>query len=287
MSATIVFLSQDSMEGYVSDDDLAIPSLNAHGIAVETISWRRDVDWSGFDAVIVRTPWDYMQAPDAFLATLDRIDSATRLANPAAVMRWNLDKRYLDELAGKGVAVVPTEFGDALNASTFDGLLQQYADGAVVKPVISAGSKNTFALKPPIDEATRAAVLAAHADSHYMWQPFVRSVVEEGEYSLFYFNGEFSHCIVKKPKSGDFRVQEEFGGDIVSIPATADQLTAAANVLASIDEPLLYARVDLVRAPDDKWWLIELEIIEPSLYLRTDAGAPARFADAIATWLKV
>ena len=286
MSKRVVFLSQDSMEGYVCDDDQALDAFAARGLEVETISWRAEVDWSQFDAVIVRSPWDYMNAPEQFLDALDRIAGQTRLANSAGIMRWNLDKRYLGELRDQGVAVVPTEYGESLTEARFDALLAAYPEGAVIKPVISAGSKNTFALKPPIDDTTRAAVLKAHASDVFMWQPFVRSVVEEGEYSLFFFSGQFSHCIVKRPKSGDFRVQEEFGGQIVATEATADQLQVAESVLAAIPESLLYARVDLVRGPADEWWLIELEIIEPSLYLRCDAMAPERFADATAAWLQ-
>ncbi|MEL7024370.1 MAG: hypothetical protein AAGL69_11540 [Pseudomonadota bacterium] len=285
MGKRVVFLSQDSMENHVCDDDLALDAFAARGLNVETISWRSDAVWSEFDAVIVRSPWDYMKAPQQFLDTLDRIADSTRLANSVQVMRWNLDKRYLGELRDQGVAVVPTEYGESLTEQRLDELLGEYPEGAVIKPVISAGSMNTFALQPPISAATRAKVLNAHANSVYMWQPFVRSVVEEGEYSLFYFSGQFSHCIVKRPKSGDFRVQEEFGGQIVATEATADQLQVAESVLAAIPESLLYARVDLVRGPADEWWLIELEIIEPSLYLRCDAMAPERFADATAAWL--
>ncbi len=285
MGKRVVFLSQDSMDGFVSDDALAIQPFADQGLEVETVSWRADVDWSVYDAVIVRTPWDYMHAPDAFLTTIDRISDATRLANPAALMRWNLDKRYLSELKEQGVPVVPTEYGTALTADRLDALLSDYPDGAVIKPVISAGSKDTFALKPPVDAQTRQQVLEAHRESAYMWQPFVRSVVEEGEYSLFFFSGAFSHCIVKRPKQGDFRVQEEFGGDIVAIEATPEQLGVAQKVLGALPETLLYARVDLVRGQQDEWWLIELEIIEPSLYLRTDEAAPARFARAAAAWL--
>ncbi|MEL6214986.1 MAG: hypothetical protein AAFQ99_04840 [Pseudomonadota bacterium] len=285
MGKRVVFLSQDSMDGFVSDDALAIEPFADQGLEVETVSWRADVDWSVYDAVIVRTPWDYMHAPDAFLAMIDRISDATRLANPAALMRWNLDKRYLSELKEQGVPVVPTEYGTALTADRLNALLSAFPAGAVIKPVISAGSKDTFALKPPIDAHTRQQVLEAHRESAYMWQPFVRSVVEEGEYSLFFFSGAFSHCIVKRPKQGDFRVQEEFGGEIVAIEATPEQLAVARKVLNALPETLLYARVDLVRGEQDEWWLIELEIIEPSLYLRTDEAAATRFARAAAAWL--
>lgn len=283
--ARVVFLSQDDMAGYVCDDDVAVPECAALGIEVDTVSWRAEADWSGYDAVIVRSTWDYQRAPDAFLAALARIDAATRLANPLELMRWNLDKRYLGELAGKGVPVVPTEFGEALDRDRLAALLAAASAECVIKPAISAGAERTFRVLPDADAAYRDDIVAAHAASAWMWQPFLPQIVDPGEYSLFYFNGAFSHAIIKTPKPGDFRVQEEFGGDIRRIEAPPAMRAAADTVLAALDHDTLYARVDLVDDGAGGYWLIELELIEPSLYLRKDAAAPARFARAVSEWL--
>ena len=283
--ARVAFLSQDDLAGYVCDDDVAIPDCAALGIEVDTVSWRADARWSDYDAVIVRSTWDYQRAPAAFLEALARIDTATRLANPRELMRWNLDKRDLGELAARGVPVVPTEFGEGLDRERLDAMLSAATAECVIKPAISAGAERTFRVRPDAGEADRGEIVAAHAATAWMWQPFLPQVVDPGEYSLFYFNGAFSHAIVKTPKPGDFRVQEEWGGDIRRIEATEAMHAAAAAVLAALDDDTLYARVDLVDDGAGGYWLIELELIEPSLYLRKDAGAPARFARAVRDWL--
>lgn len=283
--ARVAFLSQDSMEGYVCDDDVAIPECAKLGIHVDTVSWRADVDWSGYDAVIVRSTWDYQRHAEAFLAKLEHIDAATRLANPVGLMRWNLDKRYLRELEDRGVPIVPTTFGEGLTASALDARLAEADGECVIKPTVSAGAERTFRVAPDADAAYRNEIAHAHADSAWMWQPFLQQVVDPGEYSVFYFSGACSHAIIKTPKSGDFRVQEEWGGDIRLIDAPEAMRAAAARVLAAVDADTLYARVDLVDDGAGDYWLIELELIEPSLYLRKDPAAPARLAGAIAGWL--
>ncbi|MEM7611673.1 MAG: hypothetical protein AAF270_08355 [Pseudomonadota bacterium] len=282
----IVFLSQDSMDGYVCDDDLALPAFADASLVVDTLSWRRtDVDWAAYAAVIVRSTWDYQRAPEAFFAALQSIDQQTRLANPLPMMRWNMDKHYLAGLAEQGVATVPTTFGRNLDAAMLDRLLSAHAGECVIKPVISAGAERTYRLSSDADAATREEIVQAHASGAWMWQPFIADIIAEGEYSLFYFDGEFSHAIVKKPQQGDFRVQEEFGGLISAIAAPSDMRSMADRVMSVLEATPLYARVDLVRGDADQWWLIELELIEPSLYLRTDRQAPHRFAKAVREWI--
>lgn len=280
MTKRIVFLTQDNMDGYVCDDDVALDTFAANGLVVETISWRADVDWSIFDAVIVRSTWDYQRHSDAFFNVLAKIEQATVLANELAVMRWNMDKHYLQEIEAQGVPIVPTEFGTALTNDRLLSLLAGDYDEYVIKPTISAGAERTYRLRPDLDDEHRATVLTGHTDSDWMWQPFLHQIVSEGEYSLFYFNGQFSHAIVKKPQTGDFRVQEEFGGQISEISPSDDLRAASDKVLATLDRQQLYARVDMVRG-EQQWLLIELELIEPSLYLRKNAYASDRFAQAV------
>lgn len=281
----VVFLTQDSMEGYVCDDDDALPAFAAAGLDVDTLSWRDDsVDWSGYDGVIVRSTWDYQRHPKAFFDTLARIDSVTRLANPLALMRWNMDKRYLAELETQGVAIVPTVFGEALDANSLDTLLANADGESVIKPVISAGAERTFRVPQSPDDALRTALIEAHGDGHWMWQPFLRQIVSEGEFSLFYFAGQYSHSILKTPQPGDFRVQEEFGGEIRAVTPEAGLLDTATGIVKALPTLPLYARVDMVRG-GNTWQLIELELIEPSLYFRMGEGAAARFAARVIDWL--
>jgi glutathione synthase/RimK-type ligase-like ATP-grasp enzyme len=272
------FLSMDDMAGYVSDDELAIEPLTSLGWHVETVSWRETgVDWGRFDLVVIRTTWDYQKYPDEFIATLERIDTATRLENSLDVVRWNLDKRYLRELYSRGVRIVPTIWDGVYDKSSFDQWLAELeTDEVIIKPTVSATAQNTFRLTHFDEELT-----AIFEQRPFIVQPFLRTVIDEGEYSLFFFKSELSHTILKSPKLGDFRVQEEHGGLITETQPSEKLLDAAQRVIRAIDQGLLYARVDLVRDHDDEFALMELELIEPALYLRMNADAPQRFAVAI------
>ncbi|MEM9172624.1 MAG: hypothetical protein AAGA84_07965 [Pseudomonadota bacterium] len=287
MTRRLVFLSQDSMDGYVCDDDVALPVFRQHGLEVDTISWRADANWSDYDAVIVRSTWDYQRHLGDFFKTLEKIASCTRLANPLPLMRWNCDKRYLSELARAGVATVPTVFGEGLAPGQLAAMVAALETPHVIKPAVSAGSERTYRVQADMSADEIERIASSHADSVWMWQPFLKAIPTEGEYSLFYFDGHLSHAINKLPKSGDFRVQEEFGGAITAIAPTKEQTEMAAQVLGALEHTPLYARIDIVRANhDDVWQLIEVELIEPSLYLRIDEQASARFADATRQWLQ-
>lgn len=269
----------DDLTGYVFDDELAIGPLADLGIGVETLSWRQDArKWSEFDAVVIRTTWDYQRFPQEFLAVLTKIEEATRLFNSLKVVRWNLDKIYLRELSEKGIKIVPTLFETEYSPENFAGWQDELgSEELIIKPRVSATAEHTFRLRefdPAVSESFRK--------RPFLVQPFLESIVNEGEYSLFYFNGEFSHAILKEPKQDDFRVQEEHGGVISAIEATDAMRAAASTAFAAVSEPLLYARVDLVRDDQGGFQLMELELIEPALYLRMDDEAPARLARAIA-----
>ncbi|MBX2819031.1 MAG: hypothetical protein KTR29_05090 [Rhodothermaceae bacterium] len=270
------------MKSLVSDDKLAIDVLIDMQWDVQLIPWRQpNVDWNAFDVVVIRSTWDYHNDPDMFIEVLQQIEaSGTRLENALASVKWNIDKRYLHDLEGKGIRVVQTAFGSDLNESSLNELTQAYSnEDFIIKPVISASAKNTFRITP--GKAPLENLLAAFKNKDYMVQPFMHHIVEEGEFSLFFFNGRYSHCIRKVPKSNDFRVQEEHGGLITTCPPTLKLLNCAQHVLDNLDYTVLYARVDLVPDENGDYALMELELIEPSLYLRMDPEAPTRFARAI------
>jgi hypothetical protein len=273
------FLSMDYLGHYVADDDLAIGPLNELGWHVDTVSWRdRSVDWNNFEAVIIRTPWDYQRDPEAFLSVLQAIDgSSARLENSLDIVRWNLKKTYLRELEEKGVNIVPTVWKDKEIAKTdFAIWLEHFGtDEVIVKPQVSATAEFTYRLK-----AFDPKLVPVFADREYMVQPFMPNIVSEGEYSLFYFTGDYSHTILKTPKQRDFRVQEEHGGIITAVTPSAKMLNTAESILQFIPSAPLYARIDLVRDGSDNFALMELELIEPALYFRMDEGAPVRFARA-------
>jgi glutathione synthase/RimK-type ligase-like ATP-grasp enzyme len=279
------FLTLENPAGFVIDDDLACPPLRELGWMCDSIPWTTSgARWADYDAVIVRSTWDYTIRPDEFLATLQQIDdSGAPLFNSLDMIRWNVEKTYLRDLEDRGVPVVPTIWFDRLHSGQLRAVLREL-DEAVVKPVLGAGAIGAFRLNHNPHAEQLAAVETYFADAKAMVQPFVPSVTSEGEFSLFYFNGRYSHAILKTPKPDDFRVQEEHGAAIRAIDADEMLRRAGDVALNALGECPLYARADLVRSNDGtQFWLMELELIEPSLYLRTDAGAPQRFAEAIAT----
>lgn len=279
------FLTLEDPTGYVIDDHLAYEPLRALGWHVESVPWRRPAAaWGAYDAVVIRSTWDYAKDPDAFLGVLGDVERAgTPLFNGLGLVRWNLRKTYLRDLAERGVRIVPTVWRDRLRRGELPGLLDELdVAEAVIKPVVGASAGGAYRLDRRAAREQAGAVEAYYADRALMAQPFVPAVTAEGEFSLFYFNGEHSHTILKTPKAADFRVQEEHGG-LVRPVAANDALRAAGDAaLGAIGETPLYARADFVRAGGgDGFWLMELELIEPSLYLRMDERAAGRFASAL------
>ena len=275
----------DSMEGYVSDDELAIGPLEDLGWHVATVSWRDSrVEWADFDLVVIRTTWDYQRSPDEFLKVLSIIHaSPARLENSIDIVKWNLSKEYLRDMEDRGVLVVPTLWNKSYDAASFDGWLDRFSTNEIIiKPVVSATAEHTYRLK-----SYDRALDPIFSGRKFMVQPFLQSVVTDGEYSLFYFDGDFSHAIVKSPKTGDFRVQEEHGGLITAIVPDRALLAAGHNAVVHIRPTPLYARVDLVRGTNAELLLMELELIEPALYFRMDENAPARFARALNSRMSV
>jgi hypothetical protein len=284
------FLSMDTLEDFVSDDDLTYAPLDRLGWKVTPVSWHRpDADWNAFAAVVIRTPWDYQNDPEAFLAVLETIErSSAALLNPLSLVKWNLRKTYLRELERAGVEIIPTIWSeDAAEISCLSAWFDRFdVDELVVKPVVSANADHTYRVPYAARAEMAPALMQTFAKRPYMAQPFIRAVVEEGEFSTFFFNGEYSHAILKTPKPNDFRVQEEHGGIIQSVTPSAALLAASERVLRAVTPLPLYARADFVRLHGERFALVELELIEPGLYFRMDADAPERFAQALDAHLR-
>ena len=280
------FLSLEERGGFVIDDEHAIDPMADLGWQVSTVSWRQtETPWSDFDAVIVRSTWDYWNDVPCFLDTLADINRQTRLANPLDVMHWNLAKTYLQDLEGKGIGIVPTCWPDAVTAGSFAAYFTRLdTEELVVKPVVGANGEYAYRVSHS-DPAERLEWIAANfRGRECMIQQFMPRILDEGEYSLFFFNGAFSHAILKVPAKSEFRSQEERGAEIGSVKPPEKLLARGRQALEAISGPLLYARIDFVRNTRDDFVVMELELIEPSMYLRTEPGAPCRFARAIDEW---
>ncbi|MGH8889011.1 MAG: ATP-grasp domain-containing protein [Acidothermaceae bacterium] len=263
-----------------ADLDLAVPALVRLGIDAVVADWDDPaIDWSAFDLVVVRSTWDYTWRHDEFVAW---VASVPRIANPASVLSWNIDKRYLSELAGRGVPVVPTVWNPAS--------ANELPDAAewVVKPNVSAGSRDTARWTTSADVMAHARELV-DAGRHAMVQPYLDRIDAEGETALLFFGGEFSHAVRKGPllisDQGVVDVESRYDLRVTSATpkqrAVADAVLAAVRAVVPGGDALLYARVDLIPDAEGQPVLLELELTEPSLFLPHADGAADRFAAAV------
>lgn len=280
----IAFLTMDDLSGFVSYDEAVSDCLRVVGVDVEDVSWRSaTVDWSDFELVVIRSPWDYQSAVDEFLAVLEHIEaSSSTLLNPLDIVQWNVRKTYLQQLEERGVTIVPTRFVENPSRQQIIDAFDEFeSDQIVIKPVVGANADDTFWLRRDSITAQVPPLSSLYAGRLALLQPFIPSVIEYGETSLIFFDGQYSHSVLKTPKAGDFRVQEEHGSRILSVTPDAATIDFAANALQQVPQQTLYARVDLVNLPGDEPAVMEIELIEPSLYLTFDEHSPDRFAAAI------
>lgn len=267
---------------YVTDYHLSFEPMKKLGWDVVTVAWRSAPDWNEFDAIYICTPWDYPEHASEFMEVLAAIDASSAvLYNDLSIARWNLEKTYLRDVEARGDDIVPSTWYDSFDAADVPGYFKEHkVDRVVIKPTIGANAKDTFVLTNPVGVDQLRDLQKTFSGRRFSVQPFIENIQSEGEFSLFFFNGEYSHAIQKIPKAGDFRVQEEHGGDIVAVSPSTDLLEIAHTVFSHIEPLPVYGRGDWVRGPDGRFLLMELELIEPSLYLRTDSGAASRFAAA-------
>lgn len=240
------------------------------------------VDWMSFDVLVIRTPWDYFERAAEFRAWLDaRIASGVLMCNAGDILDWNYDKSYLQDLEAAGVPLVPTLcIGQGERADVAALARARGWNEIVVKPTISGGAYRTYRFC-----VEDAASYAKHIDDilvdrGMLVQPFLPEILSDGELSLLFFDGAFSHAVLKRPRPGDYRVQFQFGGTNESVevePALVAQ--ARACVLAAPSLPV-YARVDGV-VQDGRFLLMELEVFEPLMFLAAHPEAPGRFARAV------
>ena len=250
--------------------------LEELGHEVEARPWTQARDLDGFSLVMPLTVWGYHLAGEQWLAEVAAWErQAASLRNSPAVLRWNADKRYIGKLAAAGAPIPPTTFCDRVTEAILGEAAATFGvDRLVAKPQVSAGAFQTIRWSPgePLEGAPEGAA---------MIQPYLPSIEGLGEMSLIFFGGAFSHAIRKVPQPGDFRVQPEYDGIITACDPAPDELEAAQAALDAAGEELLYARVDLVRDLSDRPVLMELELVEPDLYLGFSAEAPAAFARSV------
>lgn len=250
-------------------------ALEAQGGRVTAVAWDDPAaDWAQFDTVMIGTTWDYHDRLDEFLGVLGEIESKTRLYNSKALVDWNGHKGYLRDLGKRGVRLIPTKWVDAATPEVIKAAFDEFdADELVVKRQVGAGGEGQHRLKrgdtiPDMPHAMKI-------------QPFMDGILKEGEISFIFIGGEFSHALLKTAAKGEYRIQSCYGGkEEVITPADTD-IHAAQTAVDALDEQPLYARVDMLRAPDGGLMLMELELIEPFLYPLQGPELGARIYNAL------
>jgi hypothetical protein len=284
--ARIAFATSAAVGGITDDDRLLADELESRGHSVEGVIWDApDVAWDQFSSVIVRSTWDYHLRFSAFLEWLDSLERArVRILNPAPLMRWNAEKTYLRELATRGVQVVPTRWVAQHDQTPLARIIDdEQWDQFVVKPSISASAHRTWrgsmAEAPLLEPNFRATV----THGGVLVQPFLEEISDAGEWSLLFYGGKYSHSVLKRPRADDFRVQREHGGTALPADAPAHVVAGAQTALRAAEVlhgASLYARVDGC-VVNGTFMLMELELIEPDLFLRAHADAPLLLANAL------
>lgn len=269
------------------DDAVLADAVRRRGLTVRPVVWSSPFGVD--DVVLIRSPYDYVERPAEFRSWLDDLDECgATVLNSTSLLRWNMHKGYLTDLAARGVAVVPTEMLVQGSTRSLSAVLADRGwSRAVVKPAIGASARQTIG----VDGADAASL--ASADAHLrgllergdvLVQPFVASIETDGEVSVVVIGGEITHAVLKRPTAGEWRVQSDFGGSAVRVPVTVEHERAAASALGAVDGAATYARVDLV-AIDGALHLMELELIEPELFFQIAPEAADRLADLLADFV--
>jgi hypothetical protein len=271
------------------EHDLQLAALRA-GLNEDGLAGRAevlDIDWRApleslctFDMALLATAWNYTDHPVEFLTRLEALEAAgVQVCNPSDVVRWNSDKGYLEDLAKAGAASIPTLWHNDPAAADILAAFDHFGtDRVVVKRRVGAGAVGQFSFtrsEPPAAEWRMGCAA--------MIQPFLPAIQSEGEYSLIFIDGAFSHALIKTAQAGDYRIQSLYGGQETAIAPTPQDIARAQGVMAMLPfpQPPLYARIDMVRLPGGELALIEAELIEPYLYPAQDAGFGLRLAEAV------
>jgi glutathione synthase/RimK-type ligase-like ATP-grasp enzyme len=271
-----------------ASDALVRAALERRGVAVAARAWNGAVqDFGDFDAVVLRSNWDYHHAPGDFVEWLDGLEAAgVAVWNPPALVRWNVDKGYLLDLAARGVPTVPTVILDGDAAARLPGVLAERAwSTAVVKPAVSASAHDTVLVGDGSMGDVLESLQAGRIRQPVLVQPFVDEIRTRGEWSVVFIDGEPTHTILKRPGAGEFRVQPRLGGTAERLPAPAAVVDVARRTVAALPVAPLYARIDGVETSGG-FQVMEVEVNEPGLFFTLAPEAAEAFASAICRRLR-
>ncbi|MEO0570490.1 MAG: hypothetical protein AAF039_02220 [Bacteroidota bacterium] len=258
------------------EDGLVAEALSNEGLKIALKSWADPLfDWTSTKYILIRTPWDYFERTDEFLQWFNATSKTTVFINSAALIRWNFDKNYLRGLEQKGIAIPKTYFISKGSKMTLKKALnlaeeafERTCTSWVLKPCIAAGAFHTYRFTSSESATLEEKFQQLIIEGDFMLQEFQENILTQGEISLVLFGTTFSHAIVKKAKSGDFRVQDDYGGTVALHEASPKEIDFALRVVEACNELPVYARVDVLEDNKGKLVLAELEIFEPELWFR-------------------
>lgn len=281
MKKRLALITWSGLPHGAESERLMLPHLAAANVQAEVVDWRSpNCDFSKFDLIVLRSCWDYHLRAADFIDWLHRVAQATPVLNAVDTVLWNHNKFYLREVEALCIEIAPTVFVNGIEALSAEQETIRNWEKIVVKPAISASAHNTSLMDgaafSPEHELVRTMV------DPFLVQQFIPEIQEQGEISFVYIDGLFSHAALKKPAAGDFRVQQEHGGSAeLFLPSAAllDQANQIAVAVPQVRESL-YCRIDAV-ARNGRLVLMEVELIEPELFLGLAEGAAERFAKAI------
>ena len=281
------YYKPDNVTPYIQnillEQELLKSAFESQGLKVDITYWDNpSYEWQQTKSVLFRTVWDYFERFDEFWEWLEQVKTKTRLINSYELIKWNIDKHYLNDLKNNGIQVVPTYFADRGNNIS----LQEIANlndwkHIVIKPAISASAFNTYKITNDEIEQKEQLFHELLQTHDMLVQPFFPTISELGEASLMVFGGKFTHAILKKAKAGDFRVQDDFGGTVHDYNPTQEEIKFAEKVFQSCTSLPIYGRVDIVWDSNKHIYLSELEIIEPELWIRNRPESANKIAEAV------
>lgn len=286
------YLHPTNIDWYIqqvlTEDRIVAEALERQGLRVRRCAWSDPrVDWSESRLCLFRTTWDYFHRFAEFSTWLQKVSSVTSLLNSPELIHWNVDKHYLQDLAKKGVCIVPSSFRSRGNQNNLSSWIQEMGgEEWVIKPTVSGAARHTYRFNSAgtgdLENIYKELIQA----EDLMLQPFQNSIPTEGELSLMVMNGRFTHAVRKLAKPGDFRVQDDFGGSVHRHRASPDEIAFAENAVKACTPQPVYARVDVLIDNDGQLALGELELIEPELWFREFPEAADVLAEAIASLIK-
>lgn len=281
-------LATCSKQPNLHESDIPLIALfKEYNINAEAAIWNDpEIEWQGYDAVLIRSVWDYHLHETDFTQWLEAlVENGIYVLNPVNTILKNNHKFYLQQLEQSGINIIPTEFVPRTQSFRLPAIVANQWNKAVIKPAVSAGSYLTKVFTAHEADTIEKEYHTIARERDLLIQPFLPEVVRNGEISLLYFNRQFSHAVLKTPQQGDFRVQQEFGGHTVAYAPSAETLEAAVSILQKIPGELLYARVDGVIL-NGRFALMELELIEPYLFFGYKQGAIELFVKEASAMLK-